>query len=268
MPDRKSLPLAQLDLARFGPERVALFLDFDGTLAHIVDHPDDVFISHETKHVLDQLKDRLNGALAIISGRSIENIEQYVGRDIPCIAGVHGLQRRDSAGRRHDTKVEMAKVLRLADELETHTSGHPNLHIERKPASVALHYRQHPELKEFCNQLARRLAAKTPGSEVLEGKMVVEIKLDSTDKGDAVLAFMAEAPFSGRVPVYAGDDVTDNHAFRAIRPLRGITIRVGDVPLDADYCASDTDQFLGWLACTSQALEAPPEGSNRELAGS
>ncbi|NNJ73805.1 MAG: trehalose-phosphatase, partial [Anderseniella sp.] len=235
MLDLPSQPLAKFNTGPLTRNNTALFLDLDGTLTEIVDHPDAIIIPPPVIHALTVLQRALDGALAIVSGRDLQDVERHLGNGITCIAGIHGLQRRDARGMRHDTMVDESAVAALAALISDAIAARPGLYMETKPASVALHYRRHPELEDFSRTLATTAAGKIKGAQIVHGKMVVEIKLNAIHKGDAVCAFMEEPPFQGRVPIYAGDDITDQDAFAAVRLKSGVSIAVGDDARGADY---------------------------------
>ena len=255
-----SEPLSAFDTTALSPETLAVLLDFDGTLVAIADQPGGIVLKEHTVETLARLESLLGGAVAIVSGRPIEEIDRvFAPRTFP-VAGIHGLERRDAAGRRHDAPYDRAALDAMAGTLEAAIGGEPGLLLERKPGSVALHYRRRPELADFCRERAARAAEAHAGVHVLTGKMVVEVKLGGRTKADAVEAFMSEAPFAGRRPLYAGDDVTDEDAFRAVEGLGGTSIKIGDGPTEARYVVAETEAFLDWLDGLSERLAAGPRG--------
>jgi len=229
-------------------DRSALFLDFDGTLVEIVDHPDAVTITDDTRGALRSLGDALSGALAIVTGRDIAVIDRFLAPVRLPVAGIHGLTRRDANGRLYTPSGAQAFLEAAEVRLEQLASGEQGLHVERKSASIALHYRHRPELESRCIAELERLANGFPDIEIKRGKMVVEAKPGHADKGTAVRDFMSEAPFEGRQPVFAGDDVTDEDAFRVVNDLGGISIKVGEGKTGANYRMASTSEFLRWLA--------------------
>ena len=239
--------IANVDLGLLSKSNLALFLDLDGTLAEIVDHPNAIIITDRTHDVLRDLLRRLDGAIAIVSGRSIEEIDRHTQNAFACVAGIHGLQRRDAQGSRHDSSINNSDIDELAARLDSFVAKHPGLHPEVKTASVALHYRKQPELKQLCHSWAEQAARSMKEAEILYGKMVVEIKLSGTHKGDAVLAFLEEYPFAGRTPLYVGDDVTDEFAFEVVNDMGGISIKVGEGSTIARYRVEDTSKLADWL---------------------
>jgi len=259
-----SARLSDFNISTLAAGTTALFLDFDGTLAPIADDPAAVAVAESTRVTLARLEAALGGALAIISGRSIEDVDRLIASHRIAVAGVHGLMRRDASGRMHETAFDGVALDSLTRDLQAATEGMPGLLLEKKPGSVALHYRKRPELAQFCDEAVARAIAGRPNLTRLAGKMVIEVKAGARTKADAVDDFMGEAPFRGRVPLYAGDDVTDEDAFRAVRAMGGHTIRIGYGDTEAEYCADDTAEFLRWLARLSEVLAARAGDGMRE----
>jgi trehalose 6-phosphate phosphatase len=203
----------------------ALFLDFDGTLVELAPEPDAIVIPPDLVPLLAALRDRLGGALAVVSGRSVGAIDTFLHPlDLPA-AGVHGSERRAADGNlvllptpSLDT-VEQAAARLLHD--------HPALAVEPKRGAVALHYRQAPQLQDLCRRTMEAAVAASPGVTLLHGKMVFEAKSSLANKGKALGAFLEEAPFAGRKPVFLGDDTTDEPGFQVAQHLGGVGIKVG-----------------------------------------
>jgi trehalose 6-phosphate phosphatase len=203
----------------------ALFLDFDGTLVELAPEPDAIVIPPELVPLLAALRDRLGGALAVVSGRAVGAIDTFLHPlDLP-VAGVHGSERRAADGKlvllptpSLDT-VEQAAA-RLLEQ-------HPALAVEPKRGAVALHYRQAPQLEDLCRRTMEAAVAASPGVTLLAGKMVFEAKSALANKGKALGAFLEEAPFAGRKPVFLGDDTTDEPGFQVAQKLGGTGIKVG-----------------------------------------
>lgn len=207
------------------PGRPALFLDMDGVLAPITATPDEVGPEPRRRRMLLRLLDRLDGRVAVLSGRTIAEIDRICEGVVPCVAGVHGLERRGADGRvrRLDPHPALGAV---HGDLEAFARDRPGVLIEDKALGVTLHYRQAPGFGREARDLARRLAHHH-GLTLQPGDMVQELKTPGADKGRALAAFMAEAPFKGAVPVMAGDDLTDEFAFAAAAGLGGFGVLVG-----------------------------------------
>jgi trehalose 6-phosphate phosphatase len=218
MPSLSPPPPALLDGA-------ALFLDFDGTLVELAETPDAIRVPRALGPLLERLRRRLGGRLAIVSGRAIADLERHVPHSGIAFSGSHGLELRLTDG----TVLPLSAPLGLDDVRErvlAFAGGREGLLVEEKPAGIALHFRLAPaergRVAEFMDGLAseRDLA-------VQHGSMVVELRARGATKGDALRAFMTEPEFAGARPVFVGDDLTDEHAFEAAADLGGAGILVG-----------------------------------------
>jgi trehalose 6-phosphate phosphatase len=242
-------------------ERYALFFDFDGTLADIAERPDEVQVSDDTRNMLDALRAALQGAVAVISGREIDSVDQFLLPVQLAVSGVHGLTRRDASGNLHafmfDDDAIQAVALRLAPFLVAHSG----LLLERKSGAIALHYRQRPELEEDCRTAMGEAVAGLNGFRLRRGKMVIEALAHESNKGTAIASFLAEPPFIGRVPVFAGDDVTDEDGFALVNSRQGISIKVGSGDTQARYRVTSTQELLSWLRNVLEKLEVESERS-------
>jgi trehalose 6-phosphate phosphatase len=233
----------------------ALFLDFDGTLLHLQDDPAAVRADPALLALLRECADRLGGALAIISGRSLATLDARLAPARFPAAGLHGLERRDFCGIRRSeaAAVTQLQLRRVAAWLATAMEGMPMTQLEDKGASLALHWRRAPVHEAALRSLAgRALRDLGPQYRLLEGDCVAELVPTAAGKGRAVRAFMQEAPFSGRRPVFVGDDITDLDGFAAVRAAGGIAIAVG-TRVDGDYRLANADAVRAWLAGASDA---------------
>lgn len=233
----------------------ALFLDVDGTLLHFADTPDGVRRSERVCRILEALGPCLDGALALVSGRPIEVLDGLFAPHRLPAAGQHGLQRRDASGLRHDTAVPDA-IDRLRSPLNELARTVPGTLLEQKSHALAVHYRRTPgraaELRRTVNDLVRSSA---PELQVVHGSMVIEIKPRNADKGSAIREFMKETPFSGRSPVFIGDDTTDEDGFACVNALNGHAIRVGKANgTVARYRLPGVDEVVDWLAAWPMLL--------------
>ncbi len=212
------------------------FFDIDGTLAALAPTPDDARPSPEVLARVAALVHRTGGAVALVSGRPLREIDaMFPGLAMPA-AGQHGAERRDAAGRVTRLPLPAAPLAMAHDELARLVVRHPGLLLEPKGFSLALHYRAAPRLASFAHRTMRALQRRLGAEFVVQaGKRVVELVPASSDKGVAIRAFLAEAPFRGRTPVFLGDDVTDEHAFAAVNALGGHSVKVGPGPSGARW---------------------------------
>ena len=203
----------------------ALFLDFDGTLVELAETPDSIRVAPDLGPMLDRLRRRLGGRLAIVSGRSLADLQRHVPLSGIAFSGSHGLEISFADGTHLPLSVP-AGIDGVRDEVLAFADGAEGLLVEEKPAGIALHYRQAPEQAERALGFMSRLG-EAHGWSVQPGNMVVELRPDGATKGDALRAFMTEPEFADARPVFVGDDLTDEHAFRAAGSLGGAGILVG-----------------------------------------
>ncbi|MGE0355379.1 MAG: trehalose-phosphatase [Burkholderiales bacterium] len=231
------------------PAGVALFLDFDGTLVHHEDHPAAVRIDAPLRTLMEGLREATGGALALISGRAIADLDALFSPDRFAIAGQHGAERRSADGTMHFHASPAERLQGTAAELRRFVAAHPGLLLEEKGSSLALHYRNAPALAGPAEREARRaLAALGDEFELQGGKFVFEVRPSGRDKGTAVSEFLAEAPFAGRVPVFVGDDLTDELGFEIVNGRGGHTVKVGAGPTRARWRLADADAVRRWLS--------------------
>jgi trehalose 6-phosphate phosphatase len=226
----------------------ALFLDFDGTLAEIAPTPDRVKVRPDLPRLLTQLAYRLGGAIAVVSGRPLDELAHMVAPFRGAMAGQHGLERRHHDG--HITRRPAPPGLdRFRSILARYAADRAGLLFEDKGASLALHYRQAPFLGQDCRALIKSFASVSNGElEALDGKMVVELRSRLGNKGRAIVEFLSEPPFLGRVPVFVGDDITDEDGFAIVDRSSGISVHVGSGATIARYRVAGVADVLAWLA--------------------
>lgn len=224
----------------------ALFLDFDGTLVELAERPDAIAVAPTLAPLLKRLRARLGGRLAIVSGRALADLERYVPvPDLP-FSGSHGTELRLGDG----TRVSLHRPRGLDDvreQVRQFAGAEDGLLIEDKPAGVALHYRQAPHAELSVTSFMEEVG-RSEGFVVQRGNMVVELRPPGADKGDAVRAFMREAPFAGARPVFVGDDLTDEHAFVAVAHMGGAGVLVGpERETAAVYRLGSVATVAAWL---------------------
>jgi len=248
-------PLTALSSRCIDAERTAIFLDFDGTLVEIAEHPDLVQLSRDTRNAVAQIYSALGGALAVITGRDIADIDRFLKPLHLPVAGVHGLRRRSTDGLVYGPLVDGRAIAVLNDRLQPFVSGSSGLLLERKAGSVALHYRARPDLERGCVEAMDDAIHGVEGIHLIRGKMVIEAKADTSDKGGAIRDFLSEPPFAGRMPFFAGDDATCGDAFAVVNSRQGISVKVGPSQTLARYRANSTPEFLDWLRGVADDLE-------------
>ena len=228
----------------------ALFLDFDGTLVELAERPDAIRVSPGLGPLLDRLHRRLGGRLAIVSGRSLADLERHIPASGIAFSGSHGLELRLADGIALPLSVPVG-LDDVRDRVDAFAAGSEGMLVEEKPAGIALHYRLAPEWEERALAFMDGLAAER-GWSVQRGKMVVELRPDGATKGDALRAFMTEPKFTAARPVFVGDDLTDEHGFEAAAALGGAGILVGPARATAALYRLDSvaavAQWLGTAA--------------------
>ncbi|TCT03914.1 trehalose-phosphatase [Aquabacter spiritensis] len=213
--------------ALLDPSTNAFFFDVDGTLIDIAPHPDAVEVPASLIRDLTALSEVANGAIALVSGRAADVLDRLFAPMSLALSGIHGAQMRRVPGAALEQPGAPLDPAVRAD-LSGVGDAHSGVLVEDKGASVALHYRNDPALGPRLEEEIARIVARDPrGLTVLPGRMVFEVKRRGYDKGAAVRAFMDAPPFAGRIPVFLGDDVTDEAGFAAVREMHGIAISVG-----------------------------------------
>jgi len=211
--------------------RWAMFLDIDGTLVDIAITPNAVTVPPMLPTILDGWQFRLRGALALISGRTLSQIDGLFHPQHYDAAGSHGQEWRQgglSLLAVSDRSAEIAAVTGFARQLVEEC---PGLALERKTYSLVVHYRAAPDKRPDAERIAERIAARLgTGFRCINGKAVVEILPDGTDKAAAVSRFMNCAAYRGRQPVFAGDDISDEVCFELVNQMGGVSIHVGNNP--------------------------------------
>jgi len=205
-----------------------LFLDVDGTLLDLAPTPGAVVVEPSLMDLLPRLRAAAGGALALVSGRTISDLDRLFGTLGLPVAGLHGGERRDAGGTLHVEPVVHEQLDAVRAGLRELATFHPGLLLEDKGVALALHFQGARDLEHRLRAEVALLAAPlVPQYALLDGHAVIEIKPAVHTKEAAVTAFMREAPFAGRTPIFIGDDQTDYGGFQAVRRFEGLAIAVG-----------------------------------------
>lgn len=233
------------------PGDICLFLDVDGTLVHFAASPDAVRATQFLRDLLRDLEAVTGGAVALVTGRSIESLDAVFAPERFPAAGAHGLEFRVVANRPHET----ADIARLPDRflhrLRKLVREHDGLLMEEKSHGIALHYRHAPDMEHDLRARLQDMAAELGGDfSLIDGAKVLELHPAARDKGSAIRAFLDHEPWRDRLPVFIGDDTTDEAGFGSVNELGGYAIRVGDRDdTRARWRLDDIDAVHGWLEC-------------------
>lgn len=235
--------------------RPALFLDFDGTLVELAPQPDAVRPAPGLVPLLASLSKRLDGGLAIVTGRRVAVIDHYLAPLRLPVAGLHGFEMRLDGG----IAPSLTCAVELAgarERLAAFEESWPGVRLEDKGLTLALHYREAPEAEPAVMALVEAIRdASAGGLKLIHGNMVAELMPAGRDKGRAIVDLMAQPPFAGGLPVFFGDDVTDEAGFRVVNAAGGATARVGDSrPTEARLAFPNVSAVLAWLERLHQVL--------------
>lgn len=230
------------------PDEWALFLDFDGTLVDLAATPDAVKVPADLPALLNGLHHCFFGALAILTGRSLTNLDRYPGMSACAAAGQHGAEVRWRTGGETDV-MHIPALDSVRGRIEDFVAHHPNVLIEDKGASLALHYRTAPAEKEAVQAQAEALARASSGAlEVIAGKSLYELRPAGVNKGRALQGFLGAEPFVGKKPLVLGDDITDEAAFETALEAGGSAVKVGSGESLAPWRLADPEAARTWLA--------------------
>jgi trehalose 6-phosphate phosphatase len=247
--DRPAPPLPSHDWA--------LFLDVDGSLLDFAPQPDAVEVPAGMQEHLAALAARLDGALALVSGRALATLDVLFEQlqHLPA-AGLHGLEWRSAHGGLHPAPDAPEALDHIEAEALRIAAAYPGAAVERKGPSIALHWRAAPQAQDPFRAFAAAALRVLPDYRPQFGDRVLELRPEGMDKGAAVRAFLAQAPFTGRVPVFVGDDLTDEHGFSVVNTLGGLSVLVGNRAYsEARYRLPGPAAVRDWLR---DAATAPP----------
>jgi trehalose 6-phosphate phosphatase len=235
----QSLPPPSLDWC--------LFLDVDGTLIELSDTPLETFADLELKALLGDVAERLGGAVALVSGRSVEYLDALFAPLRLPTAGLHGVERRKASGDIHGASFVDSQLNHARTSLAALVQANPGTLLEDKGRNLAVHFRMAPQCEAVFRDAVNALAAQLGTNYHIQGgNMMLEIKPRGFSKAAAIKAFMQEPPFSGRTPVFVGDDLTDQDGFKTVEDQGGISIAVGE-RVRGQYHVADTSVVRNWL---------------------
>jgi len=238
----------------------ALFLDVDGTLVEFTADPAAVHVLPEVREAIGRLSRRLHGAVALVSGRPLAQLDAlFAPLRLPA-AGLHGHQFRHAAGADPDIPEDTSALLHeLHRQALAMAASRPGVLVEDKGVSLALHWRAAPHFGPGVAAFAREPLARLPGYRLQPGDHVVEFVPCGSDKGRALERMMAQPAFRGRVPVFVGDDLTDEYGFAAANRAGGWSVLVGQrEPSAATHALARTADVHAWLIANAAKGEVGP----------
>ena len=225
----------------------AWFFDIDGTLVELAPTPSSIVINDDLPKLIARLSELSGGAVSLITGRAISNVDELLTLPQVSVAGQHGAEVRTPAGAHHTAETEI-DFDAIARDVAALCAKHPELIAEYKGSSIALHYRRAPQLASYATRFMRALQSQYgPGLDLQKGKKVVELRPDVVDKGRAIASLMTRKPFAGKIPVFVGDDVTDEAGFETVNQLGGYSVKVGKGKTIARYRLDSVSDVKEWL---------------------
>lgn len=236
-----------------------IFLDVDGTLIELTETPFDTHVDDALKALLKDVSERLGGALALVSGRSIEYMDKLFAPLRLAAAGLHGVERRKASGEMHGASFNDSQLDRARSAFAALVQSHPGTLLEDKGRTLAIHYRMAPQFEPAVRESVDAVAAALGSNyHVQPGSMMFEIKPRGFDKGGAVKAFMQEPPFSGRTPLFVGDDLTDLDGFRVVESLGGSSVGVGE-RVQGKFHLANPAAVRAWLGSIAALVDSHRE---------
>jgi trehalose 6-phosphate phosphatase len=236
----------------------AWFFDVDGTLIELASSPTNVVVHNELPDLLAELHFLSGGAVALITGRAVADVDEFLRLPGIPVAGQHGLELRTAEGKFIAASQVEADFDAIASALQAIVARHPGLLTEFKGESVALHYRNAPHLASYAHRVMRSLRARhAPEFEIRKGKRVVELTHRTADKGIAIRTLMETEPFVDRVPVFLGDDVTDESGFSVVNDLSGFSVKVGAGRTVATHRLRNVTAVREWLRSGIRLWQTP-----------
>lgn len=259
----------QHSLPVMNPGDIAFFFDVDGTLASLQPTPELVTVPVEVCNNLQLLFQKSGGAVAIISGRPLTQIDQLLTPVLLPAAGIHGAEHRDNQGIINRWVPDAELLTEAEQRLRQGIADLPGVRLEQKGIAFALHYRQAKQFAEQTAALAQTVVNQLPELTLVAGKCVVELKPANSNKGQAIAQFMQSPPFHGRIPVFLGDDLTDEQGFSVVNNLGGISVKIGKGKSQAKYRLENTAEVHQWLASilNTSSEPVPATGQHKESTG-
>lgn len=234
------------------PSRAALLLDFDGTLVDIAERPDGIVVTPEARALVARAVERLDGRVAFVSGRSLDDLERYLPEFAGALIGTHGAELRIDGRRERAEEYDEEIVAHLNRLASDFAKLRPEFLVEPKPSGVVLHFRQAEHHAALALRFMESLAMAADGFKLQPALMAYELKPENVGKDVALRRLLSSPPFEGAVPVFAGDDLTDEPALELVQEMGGIGIKIGQAETLARHRIPDPATLIAclgdWLA--------------------
>ena len=234
------------------PSDAALLLDFDGTLVDIAERPDGVVVTDAARALIERAVERLDGRVAFVSGRTLDDLERFLPGYGGALIGTHGAERRVDGRRERTADYDAETVAHLTRLATDFAKLRPEFLVEPKPSGVVLHYRQAEHHAALALRFMESLAMAADGFKLQPALMAYELKPETAGKDVALRDLLAQPPFAGRVPIYAGDDLTDEPALELVQQMGGTGIKIGQAETVARHRLADPAALIAtlgdWLA--------------------
>ncbi|WP_179378790.1 trehalose-phosphatase [Jannaschia marina] len=234
------------------PKRASLFLDFDGTLVDIADRPDGIAIPDRVPSLLDRAMERLDGRVALVSGRSVEALENFLPGFEGTLIGTHGAEMRQGGEHVTLSDYDTDTVRRLTRLVNDFARLRPEFLVEPKPSGVVLHFRQAEAQSALALRFMESLAMAADGFRLQPALMAYEIKPEDVGKDIALARLLEDQAFDGTTPIFAGDDLTDEPALQLVLDRGGTAVKIGQAetvaPVRLPKPADLLDRLEEWLA--------------------
>ena len=237
----------ELDRLTIEPDKTALFLDFDGTFVDIAPTPDAIRVTNRDKSLLDKLSKHCGGAVSVISGRNLHEIDHYLDGFEGTVSGGHGAELRRDAKKLPTVKCDLKRLEHIKNAVRGFAAIDPRILAEEKSFGIVLHFRQHPELEGKVRDFVKSLVGDDADFEIQQAKMALEIKPRGISKAMAIEKITKFKEFRRRTILFAGDDDTDETAFAWVNDQGGITVKIGDGLTLARYRTRSPASFKKWL---------------------
>ncbi|MDF1609393.1 trehalose-phosphatase [Hoeflea sp. YIM 152468] len=236
-----------LERLSISAKEIALFIDFDGTFVDIAPTPDAITVSQQDVELLELLGERHSGAISIVSGRNLADIDHHLGGFSGTASGGHGAELRRGGKRSPMITCDTEQLDHIRNAVREFSAIDPRIVVEEKKFGIVMHYRQFPELETKIRDFATSLLSDDCRFETLSAKMAIEIKSKDVSKAKAIERIMNFDEFRGRTALFAGDDETDEGAFSWVNDHGGITIKIGEGLTLAKYRVDSPAAFKNWL---------------------